>query len=491
MSPVSLEPTVLPLGLDMFMKMAKASKEQRLPDFIVERYNAMGPRYTWRTRVLGSEYFTTADPRNIQAILATQFNDFRLGVSRRTNLSPILGVSVFALDGRAWHDAREVIRPIFSREQVSDIALLERHFQEMLQCMPLNSQGWTQVVSLGALFPSLTLDTATELFLGKSTHTLLKKALRIRGEQNHEVGGNKEDFQWAFDRVQEILSTRLRLRGLYWLYGSRELQKCVAILHELCDQAIAEASECAKENPLVKRYDFLEALISRSTSQAAVRDHVLGLLAAGRDTTAALTSWIFYCLIRHPEILAKLRRTILDSFGPYQGEQTTITFASLKACTYLQYVINETLRLHSVVPFNSRTAVRDTTLPVGGGKDGDAPVYVPKGAEVNFSSHVLQRRHDLWGPDADEFVPDRWEKKRPGWNYMPFNGGPRICVGQQYALTEAGYLVVRILQRFDIIEGVDVDRTRDWHYFKLMCSPGPGADSVKVRMRALGTSDKI
>lgn len=147
--------------------------------------------------------------------------------------------------------------------------------------------------------------------------------------------------------------------------------------------------------------------------------------------------------------------------------------------------MNETLRLHSVVPFNSRCAVLDTTLPVGGGPDETAPVFIPKGTEVNFSTHVLHRRHDLWGSDADEFVPERWEKKRPGWNYAAFNGGPRICIGQQFALTEAGYVIARVLQKFDNIEGMDVDSTRDWHNFTLTCSPGSGSESVKVKMHAV------
>jgi hypothetical protein len=95
---VQLERTNWPFGIDVVLRMAKASKQQRLPDFIVERYDAMA-RYTWRTKLLGSEFYTTADPRNIQAILVTQFKDFRMGVARRTNLNPVLGGSVCP----GWH----------------------------------------------------------------------------------------------------------------------------------------------------------------------------------------------------------------------------------------------------------------------------------------------------------------------------------------------------------------------------------------------------
>ncbi|GME32296.1 hypothetical protein N7482_004251 [Neofusicoccum parvum] len=429
-------------------------------------------RYTWRIRILGTENFTTADPRNIQAILATQFNDFIMGEARRTNLKSVLGRSIFAVDGQAWHSAREVVRPIFLRERVSNLTLLEQHFQHMLQCMPVGEQGWTNPVSLASLFPSLTIDSATELFLGKSTGSLLAK---LRGETP------EKDFHWAFERVQKLLGTRLRLRSLYWMYGNRELKECVDILHAFCDQAVAEAERRDKSEN--ERYDFLDAMTSRCQDRSEVREHVLGLLAAGRDTTASLMSWTFYCLIRHPAVFNKLRGIILVNFGLYDNGHNTITFEGLKGCSYLQHVMNETLRLHSIVPFNSRCAVRDTTLPTGGGPDGAAPVFVPKGTEVNFSTHVLHRRHDLWGPDADEFIPERWEKRRPGWTYAPFNGGPRICIGQQFALTEAGYVIARMLQRFDIIEGFDVDPTRDWHNFTVVCSPGPGHEAVKARLR--------
>lgn len=71
----------------------------------------------------------------------------------------------------------------------------------------------------------------------------------------------------------------------------------------------------------------------------------------------------------------------------------------------------------------------------------------------------MHRRHDIFGPDADTFRPERWEDLRPGWGYLPFNGGPRICVGQQFALTRASYTIVRLVQEFEKIETRD---NRPW-----------------------------
>lgn len=172
-------------------------------------------------------------------------------------------------------------------------------------------------------------------------------------------------------------------------------------------------------------------------------------MVAGRDTTASLLCWVFIELSRRPEIFKKLRQDILDTFGT---DATRVNFASLKSCRYLQYVLYEVLRLWPTVPANSRLAARDTTIPVGGGPNKDQPVAIRKGTTMFFSVYVMHRREQLWGEDANEFRPERWEGRKVDWSFLPFLGGPRVCLGQQYALTEAGYLTVRMLQKYDAME---------------------------------------
>lgn len=96
-------------------------------------------------------------------------------------------------------------------------------------------------------------------------------------------------------------------------------------------------------------------------------------------------------------------------------------------------------------------------LPLGGGKDGLSPTLVTKGTLVAYNLYALHRRTDIYGPDSEVFRPERWEdgKLLPGWGYLPFNGGPRICIGQQYALTEVGYVIVRMAQEFRVLESRD------------------------------------
>jgi len=107
------------------------------------------------------------------------------------------------------------------------------------------------------------------------------------------------------------------------------------------------------------------------------------------------------------------------------------------------------LRLYPPVPLNNRTAIKTTLLPTGGGPDGKHPILVRKGELVVFSQYVNARIKSIYGPDAAVFQPGRWEGEelaKIGWGYFPFNGGPRQCLGEDFALMEVSYTILRLLQ---------------------------------------------
>lgn len=219
-------------------------------------------------------------------------------------------------------------------------------------------------------------------------------------------------------------------------------------------------------------YTFLHALAGFTRDRQVLRDQLVAVLLAGRDTTASTLSWTFYELAKHPEIYKKLRTEIINRIGLKRAP----TYEDLKNMKYLQNVMHETLRLYPVVPFNLRLALCDTTLPLGGGPDGLSPIGILKDEIVSYSTLVMQRRPDLT-PSPLSFIPERWETWQPKpWNYIPFNGGPRICIGQQFALTEMGYTVVRLLQRFGGMEshmGV-VDGGEPCLKAEIVLQPGKG-----------------
>jgi cytochrome P450 len=238
-------------------------------------------------------------------------------------------------------------------------------------------------------------------------------------------------------------------------------------------------AELASKTKAEEGYTFLHALASFTRDRKVLRDQLVAVLLAGRDTTASTLSWTFYELARAPEVWRKLREEIIERVGLERAP----TYDDLKSMKYLQATMNETLRLYPSVPFNVRLALKDTTLPRGGGPDGLSPVGVLKDTPIAYSTLVMQRRADLYPLPSetfahpDKFEPGRWDTWQPRpWQYIPFNGGPRICIGQQFALTEMGYTIVRMLQRFERVENFmqNVDGGNPMLKAEIVLQPGQG-----------------
>lgn len=158
---------------------------------------------------------------------------------------------------------------------------------------------------------------------------------------------------------------------------------------------------------------------------------------------------IWFILAQRPDLWERLQAEVATLNGQHP------TFEKLKELKFLQAFMNETLRLYPPVPLNSRVPLQDSVIPRGGGPDGSQPLIVPKGQIVSWNLYSYHRQKDIWGADAEEFNPDRWMGKdamRQGWHYLAFNAGPRICLGQQFALTQMGYVTVRLCQTFSGVE---------------------------------------
>ncbi|OAL45722.1 putative cytochrome P450 family protein [Pyrenochaeta sp. DS3sAY3a] len=459
-------------GIDHIWRLGKADWDMKLPQFLIKIFDETKTSkglaaYTVKQDQLGETSFFTCDPKNIQAVLASQFHDFEFGENRRNAFHPLLGTGIFAADGKMWERSRTLLRPQFSREQISDLDLEERHVQNAMQVIPVNVTGWTDTVDLQTIFFRLTLDTSTEFLFGESVESQIKA---LQTHTNKVDSLSHANFGQEFDKSQWYLSFRVRLQQFYWIINPYNFRHSVKVVHEHTDRFVNKAlrrmsgksTETLDEGK--PKYVFLEALAKQVKDPPELRSQVLSVLLAGRDTTASLLCWFIRFMIDHPRVYLKLRNIVVEEFGSYK-EPRNITFASLKACRYLQFCMNETLRLNPVVPINVRAAAKDTTLPRGGGEKGLDPVYVRKGQMIMYSVHATHRLKEYWGDDANEFKPARWDGLRHGWEYLPFNGGPRICPGQ-------------FLQRFDILQGINHSK-EDLSYQTLTSAP---AEFVKVRM---------
>ncbi|TFA99767.1 Cytochrome P450 [Trichoderma ghanense] len=219
------------------------------------------------------------------------------------------------------------------------------------------------------------------------------------------------------------------------------------ILHDFVDRIVQKAYRKRKAaNRSTPPDSFLDSILDSTDDLVKIRYEVLGLLLAGRDTAAVAMSTLFFVLARRPDIWLRLQSEV-DGLG---GRKPT--YNDIKDLKYLRQLIDETLRLYPPVPVLFRAANKTTILPRGGGKDGQSPVLVPKGTVISCSVYSLQRRQEVYGPDAEEFRPQRWENLSARWDFLPFSAGPKVCLGQTYGYVEMAYIVTRMVQQFDRVE---------------------------------------
>ncbi|KAF2425269.1 cytochrome P450 [Tothia fuscella] len=427
-------------GIDNIIANVKAAKKSRLLARSYGNFNKYGD--TFGSKLFAQKIILTREPQNVKTILSLRFKDFGIG-SRETALGPLLGQGIFTMDGAFWQHSRAMIRPNFARDQVADLEAFERHIQDLWKLIPRDGS----TVDLQELFFRFTIDSATEFLFGESTDTL---------KETKSGGLDGARFATAFNDAQDACAMNTRLGPLRHFNSNPKGKEAMKFCHEFVGQFVDKAIQFREQLDLEKqdeteeKYVFLHQLAKDTMDKKRLQDELLNVLLAGRDTTASLLSNMWFMLAKQPEIFAKLRQEVEETLN---GELPT--YDVLRSMKYLKFCMNESLRLHPVVPGNSRMAMHDSVLPLGGGPDGQSPVFVSKGTLVVYSPYSMHRRQDFFGDDSEEFKPERWENLRPGWEYLPFNGGPRICLGQQYALTEAGYVTVRLCQEFKELQSRD------------------------------------
>ncbi|CAF9923181.1 MAG: hypothetical protein ALECFALPRED_002318 [Alectoria fallacina] len=471
-------PNQWPLGIDWIRKLWHSDSEQHLLAFLCSIADGYEPRNNlFQYLLVGPRAYHVLDPKNLEAVLSTNFQDYGFG-DRHGVFSPLLGNGIFTQEGPAWKHSRELLRKQFIRMQYQNMDVFREHVDNLLECLYV-AEG---TIDLQPLFFKLTLDTTTALLLGRSVYSL-------RAEEFTDTG-NKA-FAENFDIAQGGLAKRFRLAPWHSLYRPSQFRRSCSIVHQFMDEYISERGvEDGKVNGQELSESFIDQLAQESGNHEMLRDQLLNILLAGRDTTACCLSWTLRLLVRHNSVMESLRQEVRSVVGYVEHP----TREQIRKMPYLAMVIKESLRVYPPVPLNNRTANKTTMLPRGGGPDGTAPILVRKGEVVVFSQYVNARRKNIFGPDADEFRPERWEKQgnsNPyGWAYFPFNGGPRACLGQDFALMEVSYTIVRLLQAFETItlpggetnEPVGTERQR--LTLVLSC-----ADGCRVELEKRGVED--
>lgn len=446
--------------MDFVYKAAKASTEHRDLEFwnsALDKANGASklkyPKTAEISSGISNRVILTVDPENIKALLTGQFADYGKGESFHRDWKEFLGDSIFTTDGELWSRSRHLIRPMFVRDRIVDTEIFEKHVQKLILLLggsdaPIGSR----TVDIGPLFFRYTLDAATDYLLGQGTDSLDNPETR---------------FAEAFRYVQGRQSEIFRLGIFNFLLSRKKFRQELKVMDEFIQPYIQKALSLSAEEldqKLSKRETFLDALARFTRDPRVLRDQLVAVLLAGRDTTAATLSFCLFELSRHPDVVRKLRAEIRDRLGVGPSGKKP-GYVDLKEMKFLNAVLNETMRFYPVVPFNVRYSLHDTTLPRGGGPDGAAAVGVRGDTRIIYSTMLMQRSPEHYDPpgspnyiDPAKWIPQRWMsgwQPKP-WHFIPFNGGPRICIGQQFATIEMGYTVVRILQAFEQIVAMPV-----------------------------------
>lgn len=393
------------LGIDAFLQGLAALREFRLP----QHFSALFERHgqTFYSKALGRWILMTNEPENIKTVLGTNMLDWPIDGPRLFAALPVLGPrSIFTTNGQEWHTARTMMRPAFVRDQVSDLECLGKHIDNFLTLIPRDGSTF----DIQELLLNLTMDASTDFLMGHSTNLLVyasPEALQFY-----------KDFEYASAEA----AVRSRLGPILHHLPHPKLKKAVRRLRQYIRTYIRKVADKGPSETKDRSYVFIDELLKLKPTEDYVIDQVLSVIVAGRDTTASGLSSVFYCLTRHPDAVKRLKRE-MEELGVEDP-----TWEQLKQMKYLNNVIKEgefstyipqsfvfvshvttAMRLFPPISTNSRTSNKETLLPVGGGPDGRKPLLVAKGTSLRWSSYSLHRRKDIYGADADEFRPERWE----------------------------------------------------------------------------------
>jgi len=373
-----------------------------------------------RTRLPLHIYFVS-DPRAIEEILVKKADSFRKDRTARL-LSRVVGNGLLVNEGESWRRQRRLVQPAFHHQQLQSYAAL------MTGAIERARAGWRggEVRDVHADMMAVTLDIVAEALFGADVSA-------AAGDIGHIIGELMEDFG-------KIVGISARFQPPMWVPtpSNRRLRKHVGRIDTLI-RGIIDARKSRQE----QRDDLLSLLI-RARDEAGgqmtdtqVRDEAVILFLAGHETTALALSYALYLLATHPDSQARLADEIDRVLG---GRSPGL--ADLEKLAFTEAVINESMRLYP---------------PAWGfARESLAPVDIsgfsfPKGAEFVMSPWVVH--HDARNfPDPEAFKPERWQNdllhRLPKFAYFPFGGGPRVCIGNRFAIMEAKLVLAGAVQRF-------------------------------------------
>ena len=380
--------------------------------------------------LFGRRFLLVADPDAIREVLVTRADSFPKAARDAEILGRFLGQGLVSNNDVAFHkQQRKLMQPAFHPRRIQNYAGVMVDYTLRLMA------GW----QAGA-----TRDLSAEMM--ELTMFIVSRSLYGAGMD--EMADEAQTVGAAIETLQGVSNADFQAPVLWpeWLPTGRNRRRKAAraVLYEVIEQLIAARRATAVNGQVQDTGDLLSMLLlaryddGRFMSDRQARDELVTLFVAGHETTSNALTWSWYLLAQHPQVEAQLHAELDAVLG---GRAPTL--ADLPDLPFTLQIIKETLRLYPPAwVLNTRVAAEDTAV---------GEYAVPRGRQIFIAPYVMHRLSRYWDNptrfDPQRFAPER-EKEIARYVYLPFGAGPRVCIGNAFALMEAHLIVATIAQRW-------------------------------------------
>lgn len=434
---------------------------------LVEKY---GTTFRYKS-LLGISRLYTADTRALNHILMNSYDYEKLPESRAA-LTNILGAGLLVVEGDKHKQQRKIMNPAFGPAQIRE--LTDIFVRKSIQLRDLWAEECTKQGGQGRIEILSWLTWTTLDVIGLAGFNYKFNAL-MRDSKANELSEAFNTIFQAGTSVNVMLILRAFIPALSWILpeaGDVEAKKASSTMSRIGKELLSNSKAAVSQQESLekdtwKTRDLLSLLVRANVatdlteSQRMLDEDVLAqiptFIVAGHETTSNATTWALFALSsQNPDAQIKLRNELLTV------STDNPTMDKLNALPYLDAVVRETLRLHAPVSMTSRVAMKDDVLPLAiPFTDSKGVIHheirIRKGEPLLIPILALNRDKSIWGEDAHEFRPKRWESipdaasSIPGaWGHMlTFLGGPHSCIGYRFALVEMKALLFTLIRSFE------------------------------------------